>query len=105
LLQRLILALINVLPAAPLAALLVLFPRRQLARRDAHCIVSYFTPRRLARRAARCIACFIPSWTAFPPRFSLDRLVVSYADRLPAARLTALHVYFPRRRPARPAAR
>jgi hypothetical protein len=77
-----------VFPAAPLAASLLCF-----------------SSRRLARRAARCIARLFLLPTPCPPRRSLNRCFVSLDDALPSAPLAESLVSFSRGRHARRAAR
>jgi hypothetical protein len=87
-LHRSFLSLANDLSAAPLAASLV-----------------SFSSRRLARRAVRCIVGFFLSSMFCPQRRSLHRSFLSLANVLPAAPLAASLVSFSSRRLARRAAR
>jgi hypothetical protein len=116
-------SLLDVLPAAPLAALRVSFSCRPLAppRRSLHrsflslvdvlpaaplaeSLVS-FSCRRHARRAARSVARFFLLSTSCPPRRSLNRSFLSLVDATPAAPLAASLVSVSCRRVARCAAR
>jgi hypothetical protein len=86
LLHRVFLSLVDVLPAAPLAASLVSFSCRWLSRRATRCIASFFHPS-----------------TSYLPCHSQYRLLLSLVDVLLVTPLNASLVSFPHRCLARAA--
>jgi hypothetical protein len=80
-LHRLILSVVDVLPAAPLAASLVSFPRRRLARCSAPCIARLF----------------LVHTSASPPRRSRNPSFLSVVEVFPAVPLAVSLVSFTRR--------
>jgi hypothetical protein len=105
-------SLVEVLPAALLAVLILSFSWGRLVRGSAHPHRSFlsladilpaaryagslvsFTRRDFPRCAARCIVCFLHSLRSFPPCRSLHRSFLSDADVLPAAPLAVSLVTF-----------
>jgi hypothetical protein len=63
-----------------------------------------FACRRLARRATHCVTCFFPLSTSYPPRRLLHPLLLSLGDFFPVAPLTESLVSFASPRLARRAA-